>query len=240
MTSGDKNVKRAICAKCRGERNCYVRGYHRNVEKIESASFQSDWFVLECCGCEHVFFQKISTDLDDVAKISNDSGIIEDETEEEISYWPPIPRREAPEWFTELIEIKELDSIKIPLFELYSSVNSGMTIMPSIGIRTCFDISSILLGVDEGISFAKKLKQLEANGALTREDCQRVETLIDAGSAAAHRGWNPRFEQLGTLIEILEHFLFQQFVEPARKARLDEKAKELKAEVPARANEKSP
>lgn len=49
--------------------------------------------------------------------------------------------------------------------------------------------------------------------------------LIDAGSAAAHRGWRPKSEELNTLVSLVESFFHRTFV-------LGDAAKKLKEAVP--------
>ncbi len=56
--------------------------------------------------------------------------------------------------------------------------------------------------------------------ARTEED-----VLVDAGSAAAHRGWRPKPEELNTMMDVVETFLHRSFI-------LDEGIKKLKAAIP--------
>jgi hypothetical protein len=49
---------------------------------------------------------------------------------------------------------------------------------------------------------------------------------VDAGSAAAHRGWRPNHEELNTMIDVVESFLHRSFI-------VGDGIKKLKAAVPA-------
>jgi hypothetical protein len=65
-------------------------------------------------------------------------------------------------------------------------------------------------------------------------DKERLEILVDAGGASAHRGWYPTAENLGSMMDILEHFVEVAFVEPRRKTMLNAKAAKVKTDVPPR------
>jgi hypothetical protein len=118
--------------------------------------------------------------------------------------------------------------------ELYGALDSDLRLLSAIGIRTCFDIAAIILGVDASIGFGRKLERLVELGKIGVVDKERLSVLIDAGSASVHRGWTPRLDDLNTMVDVLEHFVYEAFVAPGRRTKLDEKAKELKAKVPVR------
>jgi hypothetical protein len=110
--------------------------------------------------------------------------------------------------------------------------------LSGIGIRTSFDVAAELLGIDPAKSFEEKLDALVSGEHIGKVDRDRLETLVDAGSASAHRGWVPSADDLDTMMAILEHFVFEAFVAPARRKKLDAKAVEMKAKVPARQKRK--
>jgi hypothetical protein len=143
-------------------------------------------------------------------------------------------RRERPKWFEFGIEAENVDSLSEVMTELYVALENDLAILSGIGIRTSFDVASGLLNVDESLSFDKKLKQLVSLGKIGASDSERLAALIDAGSASAHRGWSAKSEDLGTMVDVLEHFVFDAFVHPYRAKKLDEQASKLKARVPPR------
>jgi len=57
---------------------------------------------------------------------------------------------------------------------------------------------------------------------LLEKEC--LEALTDAGSAAAHRGWEPDLEQIAYLVSIMENFV--------RRILLKDEANKLKKAVP--------
>ncbi len=226
------SVRKAICGKCRGERKCFVRGHHASIDIDDQLSWKNEWYILECCGCEFVFIQKVRTSPDTEYSYTDDKGEIIEENDEDVFYWPQPPHKEVPEWLNMLIQSGKVDKLRIPLLELYSAVNSGMTVLSTIGIRTCFDIASELLGIDGSIPFFKKLEELSKSKALDEASCRRLSTLIDAGNASAHRGWCPDHHHLGALMSILENFLFEQFAQPEERSNLDRLSQELNSIVP--------
>lgn len=84
--------------------------------------------------------------------------------------------------------------------------------MAAIGVRTAFDRATELLGIDPATSFERKLDRLSALGMLGANDRATLAALVDAGSAAAHRGWKPTHEALSTMLHILEGFVHKEFV----------------------------
>ena len=51
--------------------------------------------------------------------------------------------------------------------------------------------------------------------------------VCDAGSAAAHRGWQPSANELDTVMSIVETFIHRKFI-------LESEVKRLKAQIPRR------
>jgi hypothetical protein len=95
-----------------------------------------------------------------------------------------------------------------------------------------------LLGIDPSTSFAEKLDELVSAGHIRVAEKDRLQTLVDAGNASAHRGWQPTADDLDTMMSILEHFVEDSFIAPARRNLLDEQAKKIKAKVPPRISRK--
>ena len=60
--------------------------------------------------------------------------------------------------------------------------------------------------------------------------------LVDGGSAAAHRGWRPEPEELNTMIDMVESFLYRSFIVgdgiAKLKAAVPPKPKREKSKVP--------
>ena len=182
--------------------------------------------ILECCGCERIYFRRDYW-FSEWDTIGDDPITGEPRLEGGIEtvYWPAPVRRQRPNWL-EKIEESERGLGKL-LDEMYAALDNDLRVLAAIAARTVFDRASQLLGVDPAIGFKKKLDSLGADGRISCHEKEILQVLMDAGSAAAHRGWRPRVDELGTMVEVLESFLHRSFV-------LGDGIAKLKASVPAR------
>lgn len=228
--------KKAECSSCGGIRNCHIRGYHSEHHSSKDISWGTGWYILECMGCEKVFFLARHWDSESYIPDYDDDGNVVYENDYLDNYWPALSKRKKPDWMSNSgLEGSEYDDLSYGLLELYSALDNDMNILAGIGIRTSFDVSSRILGIDPELSFEKKLKSLVEKGHIGEVDRERISTLVDAGSASAHRGFRPSADDLSALMDTLEHFIQRAFVDPARAKKLDEKMKEMKKKVPPRA-----
>jgi hypothetical protein len=117
-------------------------------------------------------------------------------------------RRWAPEWIDRL-EDKVLSDL---LGELYGAFNSGYGVLAAIGVRTAFDRATKTLGIDPDLTFADKLKKAESEKYIGGREKNALSVVVDAGSAAAHRGWRPTDDNLAAMLDALESFLHREFV----------------------------
>lgn len=82
------------------------------------------------------------------------------------------------------------------------------------------------IGDDKG-TFTKNLKALEETGVIGRKNREFLAAALDAGSAAAHRGYIPKSEDVDHAMTIVENLLEAAYV-------LDEAAGSLKRSTPRR------
>jgi hypothetical protein len=99
-------------------------------------------------------------------------------------------------------------------------------------MRTVFDRASELLGIDPEKTFKQKLNDLKVMGHITEKEVKVLTALIDAGSAAAHRGWQPKPKQLDNMITILEAFLHRAFLLEEIGAELDQGVPKRSCSIP--------
>lgn len=232
----DATTKTANCSSCGGYRNCDILGNFDQRGGDEVVDWCTGWYFLRCRGCEQVFVQTVSTNSEDYDNDYDEAGDMVTIYHETINYWPALSKRLQPDWLA-LITVKGADeSILISaLSELYTALNNDLFMLAGIGIRTSFDAASELLGIDPEKTFKEKLNALVDDGHIGKLDLARLEALVDAGSASAHRGWKPTAEDLDNMMELLEHFLHEAFVTPEKNRRLDAKAAAVKGNVPVRA-----
>ena len=186
------------------------------------------WYILRCRGCEHVFAQTVSTDSENSDSYQGPDGTYEQFYIETVRTWPPQAKRRRPDWFEGSgVNLKLLTGLWPIMREVYDALDADLNVLAAMGMRIAFDKAARLLGVDPDLSFREKLDKLVVD-----DDRTRLETLVDAGSAAAHRGWAPSSEELSTMMDVLEHFVHEAFVAPVRKKRLDARVEAMRPTVP--------
>jgi Domain of unknown function (DUF4145) len=229
-------TRKAGCSKCGGERNCDVFGHFENRDSDDYMSWCTDWYLMKCRGCDQVFVQLVSTNSEDYDDYEDELGHHQTHHHETISYYPAQSKRQRPDWLA-LIKVEGRDAqiLTDTLSELYSALDSDLHVLAAIGMRTSFDAASELLGVDAELPFQGKLQALVESGHIGRAEMSRLEALVEAGSASAHRGWKANPEDLGTMMDVLEHFLNEAFVSAEKRRILDRKAQSIREKVPRRA-----
>lgn len=195
------NVIKAHCPDCGGMRSAYLRAEHVSEGSEDNGDeelyrWSDTSMILECCGCSRVFFRRdfwlMVWEDDDPDPVT---GELTGNTK--TTYWPAPAIREPPKWVNN-IEAADRDLGSL-LSEMYAALNNDLRVLAAIGVRTVFDHSSELLGVDPRLSFAKKLDELLNQGKVSKDEHDTMRVLVDAGSAAAHRGWRPKPDELNTM-----------------------------------------
>jgi len=199
----------------------------KSIEEVYN-SFDFDsvttFSIMECRGCGEHYFKRLHTN-------SEDYDYWEDpETKKEFSqpteytqYWPPPSKRTKPDWLDDLA-FKDYDLFRL-LGDVYTALDSNLDVLAAIGMRTVFDRSAELLNIDPKLPFVRKVEELEEKGEITAKEKPVISVLIDAGSAAAHRGWRPKHSELSAMASILESFIHRAFI-------IDSVGADLKKKVP--------
>lgn len=141
--------------------------------------------------------------------------------EPDIQFFPPPASRQKPKWFYDIPH--EMRSL---LKEVYNSLNADNTALPLMGARALLDMLIVDKVGDVGI-FAEKLKALESKGFISKKNREILEVALDAGSAAAHRGYRAKLDDVQAVMDIVENLLQATYV-------LDKVAVELKKSTPPR------
>ena len=182
--------------------------------------------ILECCGCERVYFRRDYWFSEwETIGVHPMTGQPTLEGGVDTAYWPAPVRRQRPNWFAK-VEKSERDLSKL-LAEMYAALDHDLRVLAAIAARTVFDRASQLLGVDPAMGFKEKLSSLNTDGRISTDEVAILQVLVDAGSAAAHRGWRPTADQLRTMVDTVESFLHRSIV-------LGDGIRKLKASVPTR------
>lgn len=161
---------------------------------------------LQCLGCKAVCLRQSTKDA---------AG-----AETTILYPPPISRR-APLWRWHLP-----DPMKELLAEIYIALHNNSPRLALMGARTLVDMLMLKEVGDVG-TFDAKLTKLLERGVISARNRAVLSTALDAGSAAAHRGYKPGREELEAVMDIVENLLQSIY-------HLSKIAEELKAKIPRR------
>ena len=207
---------KAHCPRCDGERNCSIHGSFDQPwnwsDQEHSANGQMDHRLLQCCGCETVFYWQSSWDSQSFDhQYNRQTG--EEEVFHEISKMTfPAPERksERPDWAWSLNKVDP--TLFRIMSEVYSAAEQRSSILASVGLRTALDRMTELLGVDTNLPMTAKVKALVKNGWIGESEAETLDLVMDAGNAAAHRGWSPSEEEFRRLLEVVEHFLLRAIV----------------------------
>ncbi len=225
----------AECASCGGPRKCDIHGHFLETGNDAYVSWRKDWFILQCRGCTYTFVQTVATNEEDYTEGYDENGEDDIQYTETLAFWPALSKRARPDWVGGFgpVELK-MAPLHSALRELYSALEADLRMLAAVGIRTVFDVASELLGVETHLNFAQKLEKLVEMSHIGGVDQKRLSTLVDAGSAAAHRGWVPSASELDAMVDALEHFIERAFIAPIRQKALDERMADLRKGVPVR------
>jgi hypothetical protein len=123
-------------------------------------------------------------------------------------YWPTSKSR--PKWASDL---ESIDADLANLFEeVHSARNAELYVLSTIGVRTVFDRATEILGIDSNMRFSEKLDELTKASRVSSAERAALDVLVEAGNAAAHRGWRPSSDEVDGLMLIMEAFLHRCFV----------------------------
>jgi predicted transport protein len=141
--------------------------------------------------------------------------------------YPPVTYRTPPTWFDDLPD----PTLRAISEEIYKSLQTGSHYLATFGSRTLIDRLIVLTVGDKG-NFPKGMQALQDEGKLSQHERDILSPVIDAGNAAAHRGWAPTKEQLAIILDTVEGLIHRLLVLPKL-------AEELEDAVPSRGSAKS-
>ncbi|WP_095590116.1 DUF4145 domain-containing protein [Actibacterium ureilyticum] len=223
-------LTKAPCPRCKLEQNIVVK--HCLEEEISHENtllptLVKRFALLECAGC-NTLFQALGTERKGPLSISI-SPAKNLESIESTLHWEFFPEpqwRELPKWMSQVFAQK-YEALYGLLVDTYGAANRDANILCAMGVRTCFDIVGELLGIDPELSFSDKIEALRREGHISPREKKVLKILVDTGSAAAHRGWEPDRNDLSALLDALETFLHHSIILPQD---LDQ----LSVKIPAR------
>ena len=179
-------------------------------EEIGWVVQKTDYILSSCKGGD-------SYNLQIKTSHSGPNGIDREVSNEHL---PAKPKKRVEPW------IFRLSSQYIELLsEIYSSFNNSNYRLAMMGLRALIDIFIVENIGDKG-TFKQKLKLLKEQNFVSEGQFEMLDTSIEAGNAAAHRGFKPSEKALISVIEVVEHLL--------KPMALQTNVNKLKNEVPQR------
>lgn len=219
------SVEKFFCNQCKRPTRHYIRAEHNadNYDSRSGTSLSSRHIIAECCGCENVALVRkkhFSEHYDYYEDPTTGKQHREALWDEEI--YPAVTYRNPPPWFDDLPDntLREISA------EIYKSLQTGSHYLATFGSRTLIDRLIVLTVGDKG-NFPNGLKALQDDGMLSRHEREILNPVVDAGNAAAHRGWAPTKEQLAIILDTVEGLIHRLLVLPMM-------AEELEEAVPSR------
>ena len=144
--------------------------------------------LIECRGCEDVALRV-------------DWWHSEVDWSDEIDYYPPRVSRRPPSWEHSIpMEWQSL------LSEIYTALHADSRRLAMMGARALVDMYMNDAVGDIG-GFDRKLAQLVTAGLLGDQDKKILIAALEAGHAAAHRGYLPEADQVSHVMDIVENLL---------------------------------
>lgn len=209
---------------------CGKTTHHKLLSSVDihgsdhEVSWTDRYQILECGGCKHVAFRKRLWFSEWQSPDPEDTPVFED------TYYPARSSRNRPEWLAELEP--QLSTV---LNEVYIALQNNLKLLATFGTRTALDIILTDKIADLG-SFIRKLDALVESGYVTPEERTMLETAIETGSAAAHRGYVPDDDDIELVLDIVESIIQKLYISPPKVTSMIRKAAELKKRVPCRKN----
>lgn len=156
------------------------------------------WLISKCNGCEKL-------------NITVETKHAGSEKAIHTFSYPRLGMRKIPEW-TYLLPMKYVEI----LLEVYSAINEKTFRLALMGSRLLIE-TFILEKVGDVGSFNNKLNKLLTEGFISKRQKEFLNSALDAGNAASHRGYNPDEQTIKDTMDIVENLLQSEILE--RKAK---------------------
>jgi len=210
---GSQADRRAACPQCK--KDTRVSTLFERIDRWDDGLYINgviEHYAFQCNGCEAVFLARSTSNSEDyIEAVDPHTGEPVTEYVDSKSFLPAVPNTPTPSWAGFRLALHD-ETLHHLLSSVYKAMNNEMPVLAAIGMRTSFDRISELLEVDSELSFAKKLDALRKQGHISEVQKEFLEMLVDAGSAAAHRGWKPEPQHLETMLEVLEALIRDHFI----------------------------
>ncbi|MEN3929460.1 DUF4145 domain-containing protein [Microvirga sp. W0021] len=206
-------TSKAHCPSCNGDRICKVYGCKTINFNEEEAQIHGEvtHSLLQCCGCEAMFYEVSSWNSEEIDYSYDDFGNEKCAPIYDKCIYPKPEIKNKPTWLSEIEDI-DITIFKI-LNEVYIAYENDAHTLATVGLRTVLDRATEILNIDPAITFKEKLENLKTKGFIGGKEFDILEVVIDAGNAAAHRGWITRDKNVRQLLSTVEIFIERSLVQ---------------------------
>ncbi|RYD69943.1 MAG: DUF4145 domain-containing protein [Verrucomicrobiaceae bacterium] len=232
------STMKAQCPRCDGERVCLIHGHlylpwdWESPDGRHSQNGGTDHHLLQCRGCETVFYRTSSWNSEDLDYDYDSDGRVVTNPNYQVEIHPkPEEKSSRPDWAWSLE--KTDPTLNAVLSQTYQTAEDGSLILASVGLRTALDRACELLGIDRDLPMGDKVKALHTGGWVGETEANTLGVVAEAGNAAAHRGWAPDQAEFDVLLETLEQFIRRAILSGKR-------ALEIGPKIPKRDKGKKP
>jgi len=210
--------------------NCTRKTYHVKIKTHEvrgqdeegMIDWSNEYSIVQCQGCKEIHFRDRHYFSEDQHWEPEAPIVYRD------SYYPPREFRKKPSWFDEIST-----NLAAVLEEVYVALQNGLGFLSAVGARTALETVLNEKLNDIG-GFGQKLKALADNGLITPDEMGLLESVTEAGNAAAHRGYKPRPDDLIVVMDVLESIIEKLYLSQQKAKALKERAERLRKRIPPR------
>jgi len=194
------NDIRFYCNTCQNENLHNVIGEAKTKWSDDKAgvSGEHEYYIAQCGGCQEIAFAHFSYFSEHIDYGEDEFGNPVREWLPTKTFYPPRLARQPPSW------VDQLDpSDRALLSEIYSALQNDSRSLATMGTRALLDRIMMDRIGDLG-SFRKKVDKFVEDGHMASQLAGPLLTVLDAGSAAGHRGYVPDVDVLNNLFDAVE------------------------------------
>jgi hypothetical protein len=207
-------VVTAHCNRCLRDTNHDLIARDVETYNVNEMYGETEYEMMKCRGCNGVTFRRRSWFSDDTDE--------EGRPKIRENYYPPAISRQKPEWLKLWWYDHTHSEIGPLLNEIYAALHSDLRRLAGMGIRAVIDVVLVETVGDVG-TFSEKLSAFMGKGYISEKQRKLIDSIIDAGSASAHRGYDPSAEDLNTLLDVTENLIETIYVHEGQVAAVTKK-----------------
>ena len=214
-----------VCTRCGRNTNHDVLVVSLN-EDADEPSWYERYETLKCRGCENVSLRRTEGFNSEPPIVTSYGKQYNQASEEPAWLLTPLARLFADNTY----EVPQI--ICDIMLEVYTAFKNNSFRLCAMGIRAALE-NIMIDKVGDHQNFTRNVDEFERAGFLSIRQRTVIDSILDAGHAAIHRGWEPTKEDIDTLLDVTKSVIETVYIHEARGKRLD-------SAVPKRAKPKRP